>query len=59
MYMKKDLNKNDVEMAIATITHNIECLEEAEQEGVKVKTEKMRLKKLLNKYNKIYEEVVK
>ena len=57
--MKKDLDLNEVEIAIATITHNLECIEEAEQEGVKVKAEKMRLKKLLNKYNKIYEEVTK
>lgn len=57
--MKKDLDVNEVKTAIATIIHNIECLEEAEQEGVKVKTEKMRLKRLLNKYNKIYKEVTK
>ena len=55
--MKKDININEIEIAIATITHNLECLEEAEQEGFKAKTEKSRLKKLLNKYNKIRKEV--
>ena len=55
--MKKDLSKNDIEIAIATITHNLECLEKARQQGVKVKSEKIRLQKLLNKYNKIREEV--
>lgn len=55
--MKKDLSKNDVEIAIATIQHNIECIEEAEQEGVKARKEKIRLKKLLNKYLELQKEV--
>lgn len=55
--MRKDLSTNEIEIAIATITHNLECLEEARQQGVKVKSEKIRLQKLLNKYNKIREEV--
>lgn len=55
--MKKDLSINEIEIAIATITHNLECLEEAKEKGVKVKSEKIRLQKLLNKYNKIREEV--
>ena len=60
--MEKILNKNDLEMAIAGVTHNLECVEEAIKSGKvenrrSLSSEKARLRKLLNKYIQMRKEV--
>lgn len=60
--MKTDLGKNEIEIAIAEIKHNIECVieaqENAEADLKKYFTqEKQRLSRLLNKFIKMREEV--
>lgn len=62
---KKELDTNEIEKAIATIYHNLECLEEAKEWADTYhkefandyKAEKMRLRKLLSFYKKLLKEV--
>lgn len=59
--MKKVLEKNEIEIAIANIYHNLQCIEEAEKnskEDIKKDfiAEKKRLTRVLNKYLKLAKE---
>lgn len=60
--MKKDLNISQIEIAIAEINHNLECVIEAQEQAEEsmkkyFTNEKRRLTKLLNKFIKLRDEV--
>ena len=52
--MGKVANTRDAEIAVATIMHNLQCIEEAEQLTKEdYQEEKKRLKRLLKKYERM------
>ena len=58
--MEKDLSLNQIEIGIAEVQHNLECVEEAQQkasgeEKAMYTSEKQRLTKLLKKLLKVRE----
>ena len=62
--MRKDLNKNEIEIAIAEINHNLEYVIETQEQVEKnmkeyFTGEKRRLTELLNKFIKLRDEVDK